>query len=196
MQQEATSYSEWTTRFSTQEGGLEEIKRRRWPDGFVCPRGGPDHAYLWSRHSRHECANCSHQVSITAGTVFHRTKLPLPKWFTAIYFMTSDQGSISATRLSKLIEVHYESARLMLRKLRTAMGDRDQNDRLRGLVEVDDAYIGGQRAGKRGRGAEGKTPVLLAVERRDQGSAFLAAEVLETVHHEPVRRLSGVEYLV
>ena len=87
--------------------------------------------------------------------------------------MSSDKGGISATRLAHMIGVTWRSAQRMLRKLRTAMGDRDERYRLRGLVEVvDDAFIGGKRSGKRGRGAAGKTPVLVAVEHRDKGAGF------------------------
>ena len=128
-----------------------------------------------SRHFLHQCAKCHHQASVTAGTIFEHTKLPLPKWYAAIYLMSSDKGGISATRLAHMIGVTWRSAQRMLRKLRTAMGDRDERYRLRGLVEVvDDAFIGGKRSGKRGRGAAGKTPVLVAVEHRDKGAGFLA----------------------
>ena len=127
---------------------------------------------------------------MTASTLFENTKLPLPKWFAAIYLMSSDKGGISATRLAEMIEVNWRSAQLMLHKLRKAMGDREQAYLLRGLVEIVDAFIGGKRSGKRGRGAQGKTPVLLAVERRGEGSGYMAAKVLERVDHQQVKQIT------
>ncbi len=95
-----------------------------------------------------------------AGTLFHGNHISLVKWFWANYFLGSDKGSISALRLSKLIEVYWRTARLILKKLRVAMGHRDSLYQLGGTIELDDALIGGRQKGKRGRGANGKTSVL------------------------------------
>ena len=99
----------------------------------------------------YECAGCHYQSSVTAGTLFHATKLPLTKWFWAIYWSSTDRGSISALRLSKLIGVSCPTAHAILRKLRIAMGNRDRLYRLSEVIELDDALIGGKRPGKRGR---------------------------------------------
>lgn len=85
MRQQPMSYFEWMQRFGTQQACLEEIAHHRWPDGFICPRGGHDHLYWLTRAALRQCARCHHQVSVTAGTVFHRTHVPLAKWFAAIY---------------------------------------------------------------------------------------------------------------
>jgi len=105
--------------------------------------------------------------------------------------MSADKGGISATRLAKMIGVSWRTAQRMLRKLRTAMAARDNNYRLSGLIEVDDAHIGGKRGGKRGRGAAGKTPVLVAVERRDEQAGFLAIEVIERVNHAAMKQFAA-----
>src|SRR5699024_11868760 len=107
-----------------------------------------------------DCLLFPTQLLPTAATVFHRTNIPLPKWFAALYLMAADKGGISALRLSKLIGVSWSTAHFMLRRLRRAMADRDSIYRLSGLIEVDDALVGGRQPGKRGRGAEGKVPVL------------------------------------
>lgn len=179
MKQPEMSFLEWTNRFSSQQACLAEIARHRWPEGFLCPRCGHDQAYVLSnRAHKRQCARCRYQVSVTAGTIFHRTHVVLPQWFAAIYLMGADKGGISALRLSKLIGVSWPTAYRMLRLLRRAMADRDRCYWLSGLVEVDDALVGGRRAGKRGRGAEGKTPVLLAVENHGARAGYLAAQVL------------------
>ncbi len=152
----------------------EQLSRQRWAEGFTCPRcGGPSRGYMVVRQV-HECAHCGYQCSVTAGTIFHKTRTPLACWFWAIYRMSHDKKGISAMQLAKEIGVSYPTAWLMLHKIRKAMGDRDQGYRLKGLVEVDEGYVGGQEhgQGRRGRGKPGvrsKSVVAVAVERRTAG---------------------------
>ena len=94
---------------------------------------------------------------------------------------------ICTSRLSQMIGVTWSSAQRMLHKLRTSMGDRDEKYRLRGLVQVDDAFIVSKRLAKRGRRTAGKTPALLAVEHRDEGAGFLDTRVIENVKHLQVQ---------
>jgi len=119
----------------------------------------------------HECAACGYQGSVTAGTIFHKTRTPLRSWFWAIYRMSQDKKGISALQLSKEISVSYPTAWLMQHKIRQAMADRDQGYQLQGLIEVDEGYVGGAEEGKaqKGRGAKSKSVVAVAVERRAPG---------------------------
>jgi len=119
----------------------------------------------------HECATCGYQCSVTAGTIFHKTRTPLPSWFWAIYRMSHDKKGISAVQLAKEIGVSYPTAWLMQHKIRKAMQDRDQGYTLNGLVEVDEGYVGGEEHGKtrKGRGAKSKSVVAVAVEHRGPG---------------------------
>lgn len=190
MQQNPSNFLEWTQKFSTQEACLEELNRRRWKNGFVCPKCGHDKSYQLKYRHLNECASCGHQVSPTAGTIFEHTRVSLTKWFAAIYLMGADKGGISAQRLSKMIGVQWNTAYRMLKKLRQAMGDRDRVYWLEGIVECDDAFIGGRKSGKRGRGAEGKKPVIFAVEKRDKGMGFMTARVVDRVNSEQVRRFA------
>jgi transposase-like protein len=134
-----------------------------------------------------ECAHCGKQTSVTAGTLFHSSKVSLVRWFWAIYWVSADKGSVSALRLTKLIGVSWKTAHAMLRKLRTAMGHQDSLYRLHGVIELDDALIGGKRSGKRGRGAAGKTPIIVACEHNDGRPGFVAMEVVKAVTHETTR---------
>ena len=188
-----TSFQEWTQRFGTERACLEAAARVRWRDGFRCPRCGHDRAYVLERHAIRQCRECAFQASPTAGTLFENTRLPLTKWFAAIYLATADKGGISAERLRKMIGVTWRTAQLMLDKIRRAMADRDRNYVL-GVredehVELDDAFVGGRtRGGKRGRGAEGKRPVLVAVEHRSNKRAgFLALKAVDSVDGDTVR---------
>ena len=186
MKMPEASFLDWLKQFSNESDCINHLKKMRWANGFVCPCcGSESHCELQTRHL-YECLDCHKQTSLTSGTLFHRSHVPLLKWFWAIYFLGSDKGSISALRLSKLIEVNWRTARLILSKLRLAMGHRDSLYRLSGTIELDDALIGGKRKGKRGRGAEGKTPVLIACENRDKKAGFIAMQAVNSVCHETV----------
>ena len=162
MKAEEVSFYEWQKRFSTDEKCQSHLSKLRWPNGFQCAYCGHDKGYRTAVRRHYECASCHRQTSVMSGTLFHATKLPLTKWFWAIYWVATDKGGISALRLSKLIGVTWRSAYRMLRILRKAMGDRDSIYRLTEIVEFDDALVGGKKRGKRGRGTQGKVSVLVA----------------------------------
>ena len=181
------SLIEWQKRYGTEHACAKILVRVRWPKGFQCPACGGTKAYYLQLRQVYQCSQCRHQVSITADTLFHSTKIPLVKWFWAIYLMASDKGGISALRVAKHLGVSWITARNMLRKIRKAMAHRDSIYRLTNLIELDDTFVGGKRAGKRGRGAEGKRPVLVAVETREKGAGFVAMQAVDNVCKESVR---------
>jgi len=186
MKMPVVSLLEWQKKFGTEKACAKAMEKVRWPQGFQCPVcGSQEHSFIATR-KLYQCSSCKHQVSITADTLFHATKIPLVKWFWAIYLAASDKGGISALRLSKQVGVSWVTARNMLKKIRTAMAHRDSIYRLQNLIELDDTYVGGKRTGKRGRGAEGKKPVLVAVETRTKGAGFVAMKAVDTVSHETV----------
>lgn len=192
MKTPTISLLEWQMSFGTEQACASAIAKYRWPNGFVCPTCAHNKAWYIQTRKVYQCCKCQHQTSVTAGTLFHSTNLPLVKWFWAIYLMVTDKGGISAMRLSKQITVSWLTARNMLRKLRTAMAHRDSLYRLvEELIEIDDAYIGGKKPGKRGRGAAGKKPILVAVERKDEGSGFVAMKAVDTISKETVKEFLG-----
>ena len=169
MQQETTDFSTWQSRFSTDKACLEAIAAHRWREGFQCPACGHGRAWVLDRRCIRQCHRCSHQTSPTSGTLFENTRLPMTKWFTAIYLMTTDKGGLSAERLRKIIGVCWRSAQRMLDKLQATMAGRDFNYLLAGRAEVDDGMVGGKsRQGQRKRGFENKRPVLMAVSGERQ----------------------------
>jgi transposase-like protein len=184
MKAEATSFYEWQKRFATDAKCLMHLKDLRWPTGFQCSHCGHNHGYCVASLDRYECAQCHRQSSVLSGTLFHATKLPLTKWFWAIYWVSSDKGGISALRLAKLIGVTWRTAYRLLGKLRTAMGHRDSLYRLTDIIELDDALVGGKQPGKRGRGAQGKVSVLVACENRDGKPGYLALEATPSVNRQ------------
>jgi transposase-like protein len=160
------SEAEFRERFGTDEACREALFDMRWRDGLTCPAcGGRSFCELTARKV-FQCNRCKRQVRLTAGTVFQDTKLPLTTWFSAIYHLTQGKGGISSIELGRRLGVKQGTAWLMKPKLMRAMAAREATKpRLSGRVEVDDAYLGGERSGgKRGRGAAGKTPIVAAVE--------------------------------
>lgn len=104
MKATETNLLDWQKRYGTEEACTQALAQQRWPEGFRYPRCGHDHGYaITTRHS-YECAKCHYQASLTAGTLFHSTNLPLTKWFWAIYLAASDKGGISAVRLSSMAQ--------------------------------------------------------------------------------------------
>jgi len=156
-------------RFSSDEACREYLFTLRWPDGFRCPRCDHEKAWAISRGS-HECAACGLQSSVTAGTIFQDTRKPLRLWFRAMWHVTNQKHGVSALGLQRALGLgSYETAWGWLHKLRRAMV-RPGRDRLSGTVEADEIYIGGERPGKRGRGAGGKSLVLVAAEQDGAGT--------------------------
>lgn len=176
------SFLAWQQQFSSEDDCLKYLQQMKWPNGFICPSCGNNHSYEISSRHLYECTQCK-KTSIMAGTLFHGSKITLIQWFWAIYFLGSDKGSISALRLSKLIEVNWRTVRLILKKLRTAMGHRDSLYQLSGAIELDDALVGDRQKGKRGRGSADKKSVLIACESQDKKAGFIAMKAVDSVCH-------------
>ncbi|MFC1825344.1 IS1595 family transposase [Thermodesulfobacteriota bacterium] len=188
MKMPQISLLEWQKRYGTEEACAATLAKYRWPQGFICPRCGHDSSWFITTRRVYQCCQCAHQVSVTAGTLFHSTNLPLVKWFWAIYLVASDKGGISALRLSKHLGVSWPTARSMLKKIRTAMVHRDSLYRLVDeLIELDDTYVGGKTPGKRGRGAKGKKPILVAVEHKANTAGFVAMKAVESVSGKEIK---------
>jgi transposase-like protein len=159
---------ELEARFSTEEACRAYLYQLRWPDGFECPRcrgrkAWPASDLLW------ECAGCHRQISVTAGTIFQDSRLPLTLWFRAVWWVTSQKNGVSAMGLQRVLGLKsYKTAWTMLHKLRRAMV-RPGRDRLQGHVEVDEAFVGGEEEGVHGRQTETKAMIAVAVEEDGDG---------------------------
>jgi hypothetical protein len=162
------SWRELLVWFPDDAACLGYLERLRWPDGFVCPACGG--AERWRMHDGLlRCSSCDRRTSATAGTIFAGTRSPLSLWFAAAWYITNQKSGVSALGLQRALELgSYETAWAWLHKFRRAMV-RPGRDKLTGEVEVDETYVGGVAPGKHGRGAEKKTVVLIAVEKRGRG---------------------------
>lgn len=154
--------------FPTEEACLEYLVRIRWPEGYRCLQCGS--ASYWKKaRGLFYCRDCTHEGSVTRGTLFHDTHKPLRLWFHAIWYVVNQKNGVSAAGLQRALGLgSYHTAWEWLHKLRRAMV-RPDRDRLSGIVEMDETFMGGERSGKRGRGAEGKTLVLIAAEETQKG---------------------------
>ena len=176
-------------RFRTEKACRKRLFQLRWPDGFSCPRCGEQRAYYLENRMLHQCANCKFQTSLTAGTIMHRTRTPLVKWFWAIFLAVTDKRGLSALALSEKIGVSYKTAWTMLHKIRKAMEARDAEYQLAGLIQVDDAFFkGGLHKGgdKRGRGTR-KVPVLVMAAMRGEALTFANMQVLDNVDGDNIK---------
>jgi transposase-like protein len=166
--QKGISLHDFLEKYGTEEQCRQALYQFRWPNGFVCPHCGNTTCCELGRKV-YQCHKCHHQTSLTAGTIFHGTKLPLKKWFLSIYLLTQRKQSLSALQLSREIGVKYDTAWSLKQKLMQVMLERQQSKQLKGRIEIDDAYLGGEMAGKRGRGSVNKIPFLAAVETTQDG---------------------------
>ena len=163
--QKGLSLNKFIKQYGTEELCYDALYKLRWPEGFQCPSCGHDKACQLTIRKLQQCNRCHRQTSLTAGTIFAATKLPLTLWFQAIYLITQDKQGVSAMKLHRQLGISYKAAWLMKQKLMQVMMERDDKKPLSGFIELDDAYLGGERTGcKRGRGAAGKTPFVAAVE--------------------------------
>lgn len=155
---------EFEERFADEQACVEYLLKLRWPDGFICPRCGSPRSWLTKRMLYH-CHGCGLQTSALAGTVFQDTKKPLRLWFRAMWHLTNQKYGANALGLQRIMGFgSYRTSWAWLHKLRQAMV-RPGRDRLSGTIEVDETYVGGERPGKRGRGAAGKTLVVIAAQQ-------------------------------
>jgi len=160
-QQDSISLIDFIKRFSNDDACRQYLFKIRWPKGFKCPICSNGKFYFLANYHLYQCTKCNHQVSVTAGTVMHKTRVPLLKWFLALFLVATDKRGCSALTIQRHIEVNYKTAWLMLHKIRHAMAEQDKRYLLDGIIQLDEAYFGGPN-GKQGRGTE-KAVAFVAV---------------------------------
>ena len=176
--------------YGTEEKCEQALLNLKWPNGFKCPCcGATSYCKLKSR-KLYQCNRCHHQTSLTSGTIFASTKLSLRTWFVAIHLLTQSKTSVSALELKRQLGVSYNSAWMIKHKIMQVMKEQDDSQLLSGLIQVDDVVWGGEhRGGKRGRGAENKTPFVAAVSVDDNGRPVkMNMNVLKGFKNEEIHR--------
>ena len=175
--QPGMSLREFQARFGTEPQCRQALQEARWPYGFRCPSCEAAEHSLFERQGRTywQCSACRAQCSLTSGTIFDASKLPLTVWFLGMYLLTQTKTGMSALELHRHLGVSYRTAWLVKHKLMAVMFEQERDRRLEGVVQVDDAFLGGERTGgKRGRGSENKVPLIAAVQTTADGQAIFA----------------------
>lgn len=182
MQQKPMSLIEFQRKFATEKACQQHLFALRWPAGYRCPRCGHDKASFHRTRHLYQCKACKYQVSVTAGTIFHKTRIPLRKWFWVTFLMGRQKSGISMLSLQRMLEIKsYKTVWTMGHKIRKAMAERDAYYKLAGLIEIDDTYFGSAKSGKRGRGAAGKAKVVVAVETQADKPGFATMQQVESL---------------
>ena len=176
------SLHEFRKLFADEAACRRYLARSRWPEGFRCPRCQHGEALELPARLLWRCRRCGYDTSVTAGTVLHRTRVPLTQWFWAAYLVSTQTPGFSALQLQRQLGLRrYETAWAMLHKLRRAMV-RPDKELLKDRVEVDETYIGGPEAGLRGgRQVVDKVIVAGAVEVRGRASGRVRLKVVTDV---------------
>ena len=187
---QSMSLMEFEKSFGSEEKCEAYLMQKRWKDGFVCPHCQHREYYYLQTRKLFECKSCQAQTSLTAGTLFHKSKLTLKTWFWAMFLVAHDKRGRSALSLSVVLELNYRTAFRLLRKIREAMKERDVNYLLSGTVEMDEAYFGSPRKGKAGRGTD-KALAVIALSKDDfNHPRFLRIEVIEAATIEEIKRVA------
>lgn len=202
---------EFFARYSSEEACLEAIEKMRWPKGFVCPNCQHDVGYRLTDRNLFQCAVCRHQTSVTAGTIFHKTRVPLTNWFYILYSVAHDKGGSSAARLSQQLNMHYSTVWHIVQKIKYAMAKRDENILLAGEIELDTMFVGpearkmGRPSARRDDDCLGKshpkpvrqfrfgklqTPVIVMVETLSGRAGNVAMRVVERTTYDDIQEFA------
>ena len=190
----ATTYSliDYQTAYGTEFQCFQFLCNLKWKDGFKCSKCGCTHACTIKKRSRFlmQCNDCRYQESAIVGTVMSNTKLSLPKWFLAFYFIAQNKNGISGVGLAKLLGIALSTSWSMLLKIRESMSKRDKEYYLSGIVEMDETFIGAKdKGGKRGRGAD-KIKVSVSVQLSPAGHPmFVKMKVIPNTKGETIKEV-------
>jgi hypothetical protein len=176
---QSLSLFEFQQRFATDTQCLAYLSAEKWKNGYSCPQCGHTHYCQGGTPYSRQCTRCKHTDSPTAGTLFHKVKFPLLKAFYIVYFVATSKKGISSTELSRKLGLRQKTCWYFKRKVMKAM-ESSGNYPLTGRVDVDEFFVGGQEAGKKGRGKETKKLVVMAIEKRNRGISRMYAKEIES----------------
>ncbi len=151
-------------RYHDEDNCIAYLEELRWPNGVACPRCGSRSISRIQKPRVFDCNSCRYQFSVTSGTIFHDSHLPLWKWFATMYLMIESKKGISANQVKRTLGVSYKTAWYLCHRIRSAMSDGTPN-LLKGIVEVDDTLVGGTTKGT-GHGFKGNKSIVVGATER------------------------------
>jgi transposase-like protein len=180
---------EFEEMFSDEDKCLRYLINLKWSTGFTCP-SCQHHQYWLTKRKQLLCKNCRHQTTPTAGTIFNKAKKPLHIYFRAIWWIVAQKNGVSATGIKNILGLgSYQTAWEWLQKFRRLMVIPGR-EKLSGDVEIDETFVGGEKPGKRGRGAEGKDLVVIAVEVKEYGLGRVRLGVIPDASHKSLKKFT------
>ena len=185
--QKGLSMTGFVRRYGTEGQCHDALVAMRWPDGFVCPKCAGRRYSFCAPKRQFQCTACRLQTSVRSGTIFHKSRTPLTKWFLAMHLLTIAKNDISGLELARQLDVKWDTAWLIKQKLMEVMLQRNTIYKLSGNVQIDDAYQGGEKAGKRGRGAANKLPFVVAVQTEKGRPIYTQLRCIPSFTKEAVR---------
>ena len=187
---------ELVEKFSDEKKSRSYLEGVRWSDGVKCPRCASDKISRILKRDQFDCDSCRYQFSVTSGTIFHDSHLPLWKWLLAVYLMMESKKGISANQMKRTLKISYKTAWYLCHRIRKAIEELKDKPKLGGIVEVDETYIGGHYDKRRKRGPWEKTPVIGLLQRSGQFEARMiptpSRKVLAGIVRERVENGSKV----
>lgn len=183
------SLIDFQRRFPTEDACWEYLVKMRWPGGFACPKCESKKSSFNKTRKVYECYFCGKQTSVCAGTAFHKSRIPLLKWYWAIFLMATSKKGVSMLYLQRQLGMKsYRSVWLMGQKIREAMVQRDDLYQMKDTVEADEIHIGGKQSlSNRREFGPSKTPFLIAVQEWKSGNPrFVSFQELESIYEEHV----------
>jgi len=162
--------------FGSEDKCRAYLEALRWHDEIMCPRCQSRKISQIVKRNQFDCDSCRYQFSVTAGTIFNDSHLPLWKWFLCVYLLCESKKGMSANQIKRTLGISYKTAWYLCHRIRAAMKDVNPEP-LESVVEMDETYVGGkERSGKRGRPKDSKKQVVVGIRQRDGELRFFQAE--------------------
>src|ERR1700685_3359291 len=174
---DAIDLCELVDRFPDDQKCRNYLEHLRWRDGVRCPKCQGERISSILKRDQYDCDSCRYQFSVTAGTIFHDTHLPLTKWFLAVYLICQSRKGMSANQLKRMLRINYRTAWYLCHRIRDAMQATDRQP-LGGIVEVDETFVGGKQRGHQHKVGhpECKKQVVIGIKQRGGELRFFHAQ--------------------
>jgi transposase-like protein len=175
---EAIDLCELVDRFGNDQQCRNYLEHLRWHKGVACPKCQGAKISSILKRDQYNCDNesCRYQFSVTAGTIFHDTHLPLTKWFLATYLLCQSRKGMSANQIKRMLNINYRTAWYLCHRIRHAMAEQPRLEKLDGTVEIDETYVGGKKIGRGVHAGKKAKEIVIGIRQRGGDLRFFHAE--------------------